>query len=38
MNNTTSLMGVQNAEWENVEVSWSDHPDNGFDVVLHLKS
>jgi hypothetical protein len=37
MESTTSLMGNQEAEWDNLQASWSFHPDNGFDVVLHTK-
>jgi hypothetical protein len=36
MDSTTSLMGLREAEWEGIEASWSYHPDNGFDLVLHL--
>ncbi|MBE3073473.1 MAG: hypothetical protein IMZ75_00775 [Actinobacteria bacterium] len=34
MSNTTSLMGMQTDTWDGVEVSWSYHPDNGFNVIL----
>ena len=36
MQNTTSLMGQQSATWDNLQATWSYHPDNGFDVVLHV--
>jgi hypothetical protein len=32
--NTTSLMGRQEASWDGIEASWSYHPDNGLDLVL----
>jgi hypothetical protein len=38
MDHTTSLMGLQEAEWDGIEASWSYHPDNGFDLVLHAAS
>jgi len=34
MSNTNSLMGMQTDEWDGVQVSWSYHPDNGFNVIL----
>ncbi|MGQ0670454.1 MAG: hypothetical protein ACT4PO_12390 [Actinomycetota bacterium] len=34
MDNTTSLMGLQEAEWDGIHAQWSYHPDNGLDVVL----
>jgi hypothetical protein len=39
MDSTNSLMGQQDADWTTqaikYEVTWSYHPDNGFDVVIH---
>jgi hypothetical protein len=32
--NTTSLMGLQDAEWDGIHAQWSYHPDNGLDVIL----
>lgn len=37
MLSTNSLMGVQNAEWEGISVSWSYHPDNGLDANLEIQ-
>ena len=37
MLSTNSLMGVQNAEWDGITVSWSYHPDNGLDANLEIK-
>jgi len=34
MENTTSLQGVQEAEWDTFTVRWTYHPDNGFDVII----
>ena len=34
--NTNSLMGMQEAEWDNVSISWTYHPDNGLDVSIDL--
>jgi hypothetical protein len=34
MESTTSLMGRQTASWDDIEASWSYHPDNGLDIVL----
>jgi uncharacterized protein YceK len=31
---TTSMMGMQTDTWDEIEVSWSYHPDNGFNVIL----
>jgi hypothetical protein len=31
---TTSMMGVQDAEDDGIEYSWSYHPDNGVDMVI----
>lgn len=31
---TTSLMGVQEATHDDLELSWSYHPDNGVDMVI----
>jgi hypothetical protein len=37
MLSTNSLMGVQNAEWDGISISWSYHPDNGLDANLEIK-
>lgn len=37
INNTNSTMGVQEATWNNFEMSWSYHPNNGLDVSVELK-
>lgn len=34
--NTNSLMGVLEADWDNVSISWTYHPDNGLDVSIDL--
>lgn len=34
LENTTSLMGLQQAEWSGIHAQWSYHPDNGLDLVL----
>ena len=31
---TTSLMGVQDATWDNYEASWTYHPNNGLDISI----
>jgi len=36
METTNSLMGRQSATFgDNIDVSWSYHPDNGLDIVIH---
>ncbi len=36
MDSTNSLMGRQTANFgDDIDVSWSYHPDNGLDVVVH---
>lgn len=35
MDTTNSLMGRQTASFDGIDVSWSYHPDNGLDIVLH---
>ena len=35
MENTTSLMGLQEATWDGIHAQWSYHPDNGLDLVLN---
>lgn len=34
MENTTSLMGVQDADWNGLHAEWTYHPDNGFEVSI----
>lgn len=36
INNTNSTMGVQEASWDNFQMSWSYHPNNGLDVSVEL--
>jgi len=36
ISNTNSLMGVQEAEWDNIKIRWTYHPDNGLDVSIDL--
>lgn len=37
ISNTNSTMGVQEAAWDNFEMSWTYHPDNGLNVSVDLK-
>lgn len=37
MENTTALMGKQEAESKDFKVSWSYHPDNGLDAYFEYK-
>lgn len=37
MTNTTALMGMQTRTYENLEVSWSFHPDHGLDAIFKIK-
>ena len=34
MESTTALMGRQSDDWDDYEVSWSFHPDNGLDATF----
>jgi hypothetical protein len=34
MGRTTAMMGVQDADSDGIEYSWSYHPDNGVDMVI----
>lgn len=36
MDNTNSLMGIQNASWDGLTASWSYHPDRGLDISLRM--
>ena len=36
MDNTTSLMGVQNASWDGLSASWTYHPDRGLDINFSM--
>lgn len=36
MEQTTSLDGRQTESWDNIEVSWSYHPDRGMDAVFTI--
>ena len=33
---TNSLMGVQDAEWDGISVSWTYHPDRGLDAYFEI--
>jgi hypothetical protein len=35
--NTTSIMGQQEAEWDGITALWTFHPDNGLDISLEMK-
>lgn len=37
MTSTSALMGMQTRTYENMEVSWSYHPDNGLDAIFKIK-
>jgi len=37
MNTTTSLMGIQEASWDDLSASWSYHPDNGLDINFEFQ-
>jgi hypothetical protein len=37
MLSTNSLMGVQNAEFDGIAVSWSYHPNNGLDANMEIQ-
>ena len=37
INNTSSLMGVQDAEWDDIAASWTYHPDNGLEMSIKKK-
>jgi hypothetical protein len=34
METTTSLAGIQNADWADLHASWSYHPDNGMSFIV----
>lgn len=34
MESTTAMMGRQSDDWDEYEVTWSYHPDNGFDATF----
>ncbi|WP_460391835.1 hypothetical protein [Actinophytocola sediminis] len=36
MNGTRALDGMQDAEWDGIEASWTYHPDAGLDVILTM--
>jgi hypothetical protein len=29
-------MGVQDAEWDGISISWTYHPDNGLDTIFEI--
>jgi hypothetical protein len=33
---TTSLMGVQTADWDGITANWTYHPDRGLDISLEM--
>ena len=33
--NTNSLMGVRSAEWDDISIEWSYHPDSGFNLTIN---
>tara|TARA_Y100000768_G_C23757046_1_gene576757 strand:- start:118 stop:663 length:546 start_codon:yes stop_codon:yes gene_type:complete len=35
INNTNSLMGVRTAEWDDISIEWSYHPDDGFNLTIN---
>ena len=37
MSRTSSLMGVQDADWDGISISWSYHPNNGLDASLEIQ-
>ncbi|CAN2189287.1 hypothetical protein MCEMRE191_00486 [Candidatus Nanopelagicaceae bacterium] len=37
MSRTNSLMGVQDADWDGIAISWSYHPNNGLDANLEIQ-
>lgn len=37
MDSTRALDGMQNADWAGISASWTYHPDNGLDLILHDK-
>lgn len=37
METTNSLMGRQSDEFNDIEVTWSYHPNNGMNIVFHKK-
>ena len=34
LNNTNSLMGVRTAEWDDISIEWSYHPDDGLNLTI----
>ena len=37
MDSTRALDGMQSAEWGGISATWTYHPDNGMDLILHDK-
>jgi hypothetical protein len=37
MDNTNSIMGQQEATWDNIRALWTYHPNSGFDVSLEIE-
>jgi len=38
MDATRALDGMQSADWAGITASWTYHPDNGLDLILHDKA
>lgn len=36
MYQTNSSMGVQDAEWDGISISWTYHPDRGMDANFEI--
>ena len=37
MNHTRALDGMQREEYDVYKIYWSFHPDNGLDIIIHMK-
>lgn len=37
MSNTRALDGMQREEFDVTKIYWSYHPDNGLDIIIHMK-
>lgn len=37
LENTNSLMGVRSADWDNITIEWSYHPDSGLNLIINEK-
>jgi hypothetical protein len=36
MGQTTSLDGIEEASWDDIDASWTYHPDDGLDIFLEV--